>query len=89
MFQEFCVKLNMNGVIYILDFFHNVSMGSKKTKFKKKHSNLIDPITMRKRFEKLKIPRQNLFYWAKTGLEFCKERDFPNSTNGVDPRIIL
>ena len=32
------------------------------------------PKPLRKRFEKLKISRQNYFYWAKTWLEFCKKR---------------
>ena len=40
------------------------------SKFKK-------PKVLRKRFEKSKISRQNYCYWAKTWLEFCKERDPP------------
>ena len=43
------------------------------------------PKPLRKRFEKFKISRQNYFYWAKTWLQFCKERDTPNS-NGVPLR---
>ena len=34
---------------------------------------------LQKLFKKSKISRQNYFYWAKTWLEFCKERDPPNS----------